>query len=442
MQAHKVIWREGMLLRPQHLQHNDRYYDQQLNRTRLLDSDAWGFLTLGIDLQYLNLGKVVVHQASGVLPDGSLFELGTTMEPLVLDIPANCASQSIYLALTLATGNRVETRTRNQSDVVARYIACETEVSDSNDGPDSRCRIDCAHPDLRLLLGEQHSDHTFVKLKIAQVLDSSTGGSVNLDADFSPTFLYLQGSQYVLSCLKEVISLLASRGDAIAERICGSGVAASTQVGDFLMLQLINRTEPVLRHFLAQAQVRPELLYRYLLSILGELSTYAGENKRAPLDMYYQHDDQGASFRALMGGMRAALSVVLEQHAIELILQRRQYGVMVCPISDIKLLGTATFILAAEAQCDGDGLRYRLPAHLKIGPVERIRELVNLQLTGIKVRPLPVAPRQIPFHAGKTYFMLELTATDVSQLEQSGGFAFHVSGEFSELELNFWAIRN
>ncbi|WP_238176942.1 hypothetical protein, partial [Pseudomonas aeruginosa] len=24
----------------------------------------------------------------------------------------------------------------------------------------------------------------------------------------------------------------------------------------------------------------------------------------------------------------------------------------------------------------------------------------------------------------------------------SGGFAFHVSGEFSELELKFWAIRN
>jgi type VI secretion system protein ImpJ len=28
------------------------------------------------------------------------------------------------------------------------------------------------------------------------------------------------------------------------------------------------------------------------------------------------------------------------------------------------------------------------------------------------------------------------------QLEQSGGFAFHVGGEFTELELTFWAIRN
>ena len=36
MQVHKVVWQEGMLLRPQHLQHNDRYYHQQLNRTRLL----------------------------------------------------------------------------------------------------------------------------------------------------------------------------------------------------------------------------------------------------------------------------------------------------------------------------------------------------------------------------------------------------------------------
>lgn len=30
----------------------------------------------------------------------------------------------------------------------------------------------------------------------------------------------------------------------------------------------------------------------------------------------------------------------------------------------------------------------------------------------------------------------------MTQLERSGGFAFHVSGEFSELELKFWAIRN
>jgi type VI secretion system protein ImpJ len=90
MQIHNVIWQEGMLLRPQHLQHSDRYYHRQLNHTRLLNSDAWGFLSLEVDVQYLNLGKIVVNQASGVLPDGSLFELSGTLEPLMQSRQAGC----------------------------------------------------------------------------------------------------------------------------------------------------------------------------------------------------------------------------------------------------------------------------------------------------------------------------------------------------------------
>lgn len=442
MQAHKVIWQEGMLLRPQHLQHNDRYYHQQLNRTRLLGSDAWGFLSLDIDLQYLNLGKLVVNQASGVLPDGSLFELTTAMAPLVLEVPANAGRQSVYLALPMTTGNQVETRTQEAPEVLARYIACDIEVADSNAGRDARCQISCARPDLRLLLGEQPGDEVYVKLKIAQVLECSAEEGLRMEPDFAPTFIYVQGSGFVSSCLKEVISLLASRGDAIAERMGGNGATAGAQIADFLMLQLINRTEPVLRHYLVQAQVRSEALFREMLSILGELATFASDSKRATQQVRYIHCDQGASFRGLMAGLRTVLSMVFEQHALELVLQQRQYGVMVCPVADLKLLGTATFILAVAAQCDSEELRHRLPAHLKIGPVERIRELVNLHLAGIKVKPLPVAPRQIPFHAGKTYFMLELSARDIAQLEQSGGFAFHVGGEFSELELTFWAIRN
>ncbi len=442
MQVHNVIWQEGMLLRPQHLQHNDRYYHQQLNRTRLLGRDAWGFLTLEVDVQYLNLGKLVVNQASGVLPDGSLFELSGTMQPLILQVPADAGPQAVYLALPLATGNQIEARRPEQSDVLARYVACETQIADSNAGAESRCQINCARPDLRLIVGEHPSDPFYVKLQVAQLLDSTREGGVRLDTDFVPTFIYLQATGYVSSCIKEAISLLATRGDAIAVRIQGNGTSAGAQVGDLLMLQLINRAELLLRHYLSQTQVRPEVLYRELLSILGELSTFATDNKRAQLDVHYRHSDQGASFRGLMGGIRTVLSLVLEQHAIELTLQQRQYGVLVCPVGDLKLLGTATFILAATAQCDSEELRHRLPAHLKIGTVERIRELVNLHLAGIRIKPLPVAPRQIPFHAGKTYFILELSAQDITQLEQSGGFAFHASGGFAELELDFWAIRN
>ena len=37
MSIHKVIWQEGMLLRPQHLQQNDRYFEDRIKtQTRLL----------------------------------------------------------------------------------------------------------------------------------------------------------------------------------------------------------------------------------------------------------------------------------------------------------------------------------------------------------------------------------------------------------------------
>ena len=443
MNSHKVIWQEGMLLRPQHFQHNDRYYEHQMKtRTQLLGSYTWGFLNLEIDLQFLNMGKLVISQASGILPDGSLFELGGNTEPLALDVPPNTGNTPIYLALPLVTGNHIESRRPEQSDVLARYTAYEAEVADSNAGDDSASQVSCGRPDFKLLLGEQQSDQAYVKLKICDVLDTTPDGVISLDPDFVPTYIQAHASSYLLSCLKEVISMLGHRGDTIAERIRSNGKVGGAEVGDFMMLQLINRTELLLRHYLGLEQVHPEELYRTLLTMLGDLATFSSDSKRPRLDSRYQHSDQGASFRKLMEAIRQVLSMVLEQHAIELILQARQYGIIVSPLHDHKLLGSASFVLAASANCDSEELRHRLPAHLKVGPVERIRQLVNLHLPGIKVKPLPVAPRQIAFHSNKTYFILELSSEDLAQLERSGGFAFHVSGEFAELELKFWAIRN
>lgn len=327
MNVHKIVWQEGMLLRPQHLQHNDRYYDNQMKaRTQLLGSYNWGFLALELDRQFLNMGKLVISQASGVLPDGSLFELGGNTEPLALDVPPNTSNVPIYLALPLVTGNHIEARRPEQAEVLARYTAYDLEVADSNAGEDSMVQVSCARPDFRLLLGEQQSDQAYVKLKVAVVLDTTPDGVISLDPDFVPSYLHAHASAYLLSCLKEVISMLGHRGDTIAERIRSNGKVGGAEVGDFMMLQLINRTELLLRHYLGLEQVHPEQLYRVLLTMLGDLATFGSESKRPRLDSRYQHSDQGASFRRLMEAIRQVLSMVLEQHAIELPLQARQYG--------------------------------------------------------------------------------------------------------------------
>jgi type VI secretion system protein ImpJ len=78
---------------------------------------------------------------------------------------------------------------------------------------------------------------------------------------------------------------------------------------------------------------------------------------------------------------------------------------------------------------------------LKLGPVEKIRDLVNLALPGVPVQPMPVAPRQIPFHAGFVYFELDQSNELWGQLKSSGGIAMHLAGDFPGLAMEFWAIR-
>jgi type VI secretion system protein ImpJ len=133
--------------------------------------------------------------------------------------------------------------------------------------------------------------------------------------------------------------------------------------------------------------------------------------------------------------------MVLEQKAVAIPVEERKYGIRVAVISDRTLLNNAVFVLAVNANLTADVLQRRFPSQTKIGPVEKIRDLVNLQLPGIGLRILSVAPRQIPYNAGFSYFELDKNNDYWNLLEASGGCAIHIGGEFPGLELELWAIK-
>ena len=144
----------------------------------------------------------------------------------------------------------------------------------------------------------------------------------------------------------------------------------------------------------------------------------------------------------VVADLRRALSAVLEATAMPIPLREARHGVRVGPITDRSILRASNFVLTVQADVQAKQLR-RLGAssQVKIGAVEHIRELVNVALPGIAVRPLPVAPRQLPFYAGATYFELDRASPHWQQMQNSGGFAIHVSGDFPNLQLELWAIR-
>jgi type VI secretion system protein ImpJ len=186
----------------------------------------------------------------------------------------------------------------------------------------------------------------------------------------------------------------------------------------------------------------PERFFTDLVQLAGELATFTAPEKRAARYSAYRHDDLQRSFTPVVADLRRSLSAVLETTAVEVPLQERSHGVRVGPIMDRTLLRAAQFVLMVSADMPSEQIRRSFPGQVKIGAVEHIRELVNVALEGIVVRPLPVAPRQIPFHAGTVYLELDRGSPHWQQLATSGGFAIHVSGDFPGLQLALWAIRS
>ena len=442
MLPEQVVWTEGMFMSPQHLQQQTKYLDAQITgRGNMLTHHGWGFTEFVVDEQYLGLGKIVLAKARGIMPDGALFEVGHGQEGLQMDVEPGVTNRTVVLSLPIALDGASLTRDEKHIGLSTRLIAHPIAVRDNNAGQTKEKSILCGQQDLRLMYSEDTSLAGHVNIPIIEIIESKPDKSISINKDFSPTFLHLPASPALSAYLKEIIGLIGHRGDQVAQRVSNAGSTGTAEIADFMLLQNLNQLEPVFKHIDKTPNLHPETFYLWLLSLVGMLSSFVEPGKRPGALPEYNHHEQYEVFRLLMEHARYGLSMVLEQHAVELPMQQRKYGIIVSPIHDRTLLSSGSFILVVRADMDQEALRSSLPKQMKISSVERIRDLVNLHLPGIKIQTLPVAPRQIPFHAGKSYFRLDISSEELAQLELSGGFAFYVSGTFPGLQLQFWAIR-
>ena len=434
----KVMWTEGMFLQPQHFQQQDRYVGRQLEG-RLSSSLPWpwGFFALQVDDAALLQGRVAVNAARGVLPDGLVFSVpGDDPAPLAFEVPADARDQVLVLAVAMARPGVAESDVEaGETAMPPRYRASNIEVADSHATSLREAPLQIGRLNLRLMLARD-ANEGYTTIGVARIVERRADGRVTLDSGYVAPMLNASAHPVLDGYLREAHGMLYQRGEALAARMAQPGRSGMGEIADFLLLQVVNRFQPLLAHLQRLPVLHPERLYDLLLGLAGDLSSFR-EQRRPVAYPEYRHDDLAGCFRAVMVDLRQSLSMVLEQTAVPIELQERKNGVRVASIPDIEMQRSASFVLAVSAQMPGDALRARFPTQVKIGPVERFRDLVQSQLPGVMLRALPVAPRQIPYHAGFTYFELETRGSELwKQLESSGGLALHVAGIFRACRWN------
>jgi type VI secretion system protein ImpJ len=437
----KVMWTQGLFLEPQHFQQQERYLERYIDgRCRPIQPYGWGFRELEIEASLLAIGKLGVRRAVGVFPDGTPFRMPDDDPlPAPVDIDESLRGCTVHLCLRLAHGGALEAAREAASDTLARHQIGHFKVPDVTTDDAQDVLLEVGHLKTRLLTHElPGSEHSIIP--IAHVQQRRADGQVVLEPAFIPTVLDARAAPVLRGFIDMLVGLLHQRGEALAGRAVASGQGAAAEIVEFLLLQIINRYEPLVLHF-SEAGLHPQQLYQLCVALAGELSTFTQQARRPVSLAGYRHERLRESFEPVFAALRTALATVLDPTAIPIDVAVKKHGYRLAVVNERALFTSAVFVLAVRAEVATEELRRRLPAQLKVGPGERIRELVTLQLPGIPISAMAVAPRQIPYHPGCVYFELDQSNALWTELKSSAAIALHVGGEFAGLQMDLWAIR-
>ncbi len=437
----RVIWQEGLFLQPQHFQQQDRHMEAYVEgRCGALRHNGWGLIEIELDESLMNIGKFGLTRARGVFPDGTPFNIPVEDDlPAPIDLVEGVLDCPVYLALPARKLDAKEVQTDEEKGL-ARMLVREYEMRDVNSSSPEQVLMQVGSLSTRLLLNTEERGE-YVCLPLAHIVECSADRVVTLRNQFLPPALDLHSLPGLPRFLTELKGLLHHRGQALAARVTSTGQGGTAEIADFLMLQLVNRYQPLVTHFCGLKGIHPEALFVELLTMAGELATFSQDSRQPPEFTEYRHGDLESCFVPLIAFIRESLSTVLEQNATALPLSAPKFGIRTAQIPDQELLSAANFVLAVKASVPPDEIRKRFPAQTKIGSVETIRDLVLSQLPGIPISSLAVAPRQIPYHSGFVYYELVKQSESWGMLKSSKAFAIHVGGEFPDIQMEFWAIR-
>ncbi|MEM7213410.1 MAG: type VI secretion system baseplate subunit TssK, partial [Pseudomonadota bacterium] len=390
----KVGWTEGLFLRPQHFQQQDRYHENNLNaRVSLITPYPWGISALEIDHDLAQQGKFAVRRCAGVMPDGMTFDIPDHAPlPEPLELGEKISNAVIGLSVPAIAKNSREIDFPD-ADSGSRYWRSNEPVIDAAAGTRTEEEIDVAHPRLvyEVLDGSKSGSTQIGLARVVEIQDKT----IVFDGRYLPPALTSHAHAGFNGMVDRVIGWIETKLEELSRYAADPTAGGGLQYADYFMLQVLNREVPVLRHMRNSQYVHPERLYEQLLRLAGELATFATSERLARSYDAYNHDDLITTFHPVMRDLQAALSARMERRAVRLELIERGTNAYVSPIQDRALFQHATFILEVSAGQSLKDIQQTFPSLFKLGPSTKMQEIVHAQLPGIPLQYIATPPRQI-----------------------------------------------
>lgn len=440
-----VLWTKGVLLSPQHLQAQDRFFEDLIQfQLSTLTFSPWGFHNLKIDREMLAGGVFALAQASGIFPDGLLFDIpeadpAPAPKPLEGCWEPDQQTLDVYLAvpeyrpggLNVSSG-QADGNTRFRTEVLLRR--------DENTGLAEK-PIQVARKNFRLLVEGDALEGNSV-LRAARIRRSPSG-DYQLDSEFVPPLIDISASDYLLAVTRRLVEILSGKSTALsgARRQKSQGLAefSIADVASFWLLYTINTHLPELRHLFETRRGHPAELYAAMSSLAGALTTFSTSIHPRDLPVY-DHANPSSCFATLDQKLRDLLETVVPANYASLPLRLVQPSIFAAAIDQDRYLTSPQWFLALSGEVNQAELVTKAPKLIKLSSADRIDRLIKQALPGVGLTYVATPPSAIPVKVKYHYFQLAQSGAEWEAIRLARHLAAYVPSDFPNPELELIVV--
>ena len=411
----KVVWSEGLLMAPQHLQQQDRYHEALLcDRLDAMHPFNWGVVKVDLDKKLLSAGQVQLAVFRGVLPDGTVLvfdqqhpEELPPIRVIAEHFPHTQPTLDIYLGLPVEK----EGADNYAERAVARYHADRRSVYDLTAGG-SAAEVTFARRRPVLLFGDESRDGV-VCMKVAEIVRDDTNSMV-VSETFIPPCLRVDTSAFLVAALRRLLNTLVNRHKSLSEarrEASKSTVEFGTKdITRFLLLNTVNQYIPVLGHIVDAGYMSPDRCYTTLCELGGQLTTFSTEISPTSFPRFV-YTDLRATFEELVARIIALLRTTVEEHFIAIDLQGRPDGMYVAQITEERWWTCTSHMLVVKTDLPEQPTATQIPRLGKIASWTDINSILSAATPGASVEVNYRPPPEIPVKAGLVYFTINTDNT-------------------------------
>ena len=446
IRSSKILWGEGLFLRPQHFQRQDAYHEWRLaEQARALHPYAWGVRRLVVDTDSLANGVLRLIELQAIFPDSEQFSapLEDELPPPVslANLDPGISSVTFYATLPAfrSAGSNFATP-EEAANSAARYVQHNQEAQDWFTQADTSDVVQLQRT-MRLVPETEPRDH-LVSFPLCRILRSTTG-AYTLDPDFMPPAVNIGASMPLLVMLRQLLDALQAKVDALYgfHREPSKHVIEfrSGDIASFWLLHTASSAYAALSHYHNHPQLHPERLFKRMLELAGALMTFSKTYSLGELPSY-NHTDPGACFTRLDEMLRELLETVISTRYFAIALAETKPSFYTGRLDSGQITPATNFYLGVRAAMSPAELVSVVPPRFKIGAPDDVDKLVLSATSGVRLTHAPQVPGAIPVKPDFYYFLIEPRGPLYERMLKGQVMTIYAPSGIHDLQMELYAL--